>query len=96
MWKITENKAAKSAQDLRVSAMLKELAQYTPATLAFEFESSFNEHLKNIQKQNNFSANLMFKITQRNLKSVEIWKMTVAGEFKHKMWTVDFIETKTK
>lgn len=91
MWKLTENKSPKGQQEIRVKILLSEMAEYSFATYAEQFENHFKEMVKQIPKSNNYSADLLFKITQRNLKSVEVWKLTVTGEFKHKMFTLDYI-----
>ncbi|MBD3748959.1 MAG: hypothetical protein IE931_05640 [Sphingobacteriales bacterium] len=90
-WKITQNRELKSQQEIKVSQLLKEMAEYSYATYAEAFENHFNLLIKDIPKTNNYSADLLYKVTQRNLKSVEIWKMTVDGEFKHKMFTLDYV-----
>lgn len=91
MWKLIENKTPKGIQELKVKLMLIDIANYTYATYSEAFESVFKQRIAEIPRTNNFSADLMFKCTTRNLKSVEIWKMTVAGDFKSKMFTLEYI-----
>jgi hypothetical protein len=93
MWKLTENKKTKGQQELRVKILLNEMCQNSYATYAGEFENHFKTLIKEIPRTNNFSANLLYKVTQRNLYSVEVWKMTVNGEFKHKLFTLDYINS---
>lgn len=90
MWSLKEDKSPNGKQELQVKALLREMAEYSFATNAIEFESSFTQQIEKLPKTNSFSADLMFKVTQRNLKSVEVWKMTVTGEFKYKMFTLIF------
>lgn len=66
------------------------MAEYTYATTAGEFENHFKIRIKDIPRKNIFSADLFYKVTQRNLYSVEVWKLTAGGEFKHKMYTLDY------
>lgn len=69
------------------------MAEYTFATYAGEFEQQFKKRIiAEIPRTNNFSADLMYRVTQRNLKSVEVWKMTVQGDFKSKMFTLTFVD----
>jgi len=91
MWKLTENKSPKGQQEIKIKSLLKEMADYSYATYAEQFENQFKALVKEIPRSNNFSADLMYKVTRRNNKSVEVWKMTVAGDFKHKMWTLNYI-----
>lgn len=90
-WKITEHKRPKSIQDKKVKALLQEMSEYSYATYASEFDYHFKQLVQEIPATNNFPASLMFKVTQRNLKSVEVWKMTAEGEFNFKMFTIDYI-----
>lgn len=90
-WKITENKSPKGQQEIKVKTLLKEMAEYSYATYAEAFENHFKQLVLDIPKTNNFSADVMFKVTQRNQKSVEVWKMTTTGDFNYKMFTLDFI-----
>lgn len=93
MWKLIEHTKIKGKQEIMVKQLLKEMAEYSYATYAEQFENHFNQLVKEIPRSNNYSADLLFKVTQRNHKSVEVWKMTVTGEFKYKMFTLDFIST---
>jgi len=90
-WQLTEHKSPNGKQEIEVKMLLKEMAEYTYATYAEAFEKHFNQLVKDIPKTNNYSADLLYKVTQRNLKSVEVWKMTITGEFKYKMFTLDFV-----
>ena len=91
MWKITEHIAHKSKQDLKVKIMLNDLAEYGYATYAEQFENCFRLMLLEVKRANNYSADLMYKCTQRNLKSVEIWKLKVNGDFNKKLYTLDYV-----
>ena len=91
MWKLTENKAPKGQQELRVKLLLLEMAEVSWITYAGQFEDSFKQRIQEIPRTNNYSAELMYKVTQRNLKSIEVWKLTVTGDYKHKMFTLDYI-----
>ena len=78
---------------LPITQMLNEMAPYTYATNAMQFEDAFKSAIEKIPRTNNYSANLMYKVKQTSLYSVEVWKLTVTGDFKTKMWTLDFIHT---
>ena len=90
-WKITEHKSPKGQQELKVLALLKEMVEYSYATYAEQFENHFKQLVKELPKTNNYSADLLYKITQVNTKRVEVWKMTVTGDPKYKMFTLDFV-----
>ena len=67
------------------------MAEFSYATNAISFEIAFKRLIKDIPAHNSFSADQMYRCIQRNLKSVEIWKMTVQGDFKKKMFTLDYV-----
>lgn len=90
MWKVTKNVDTDSYQDLTVAARLKDLAQYTWATTASEFENIFKAELETITKTHSFSATNMYEATHRNTNSLEIWKLNAKGDFKTKMFTLIF------
>lgn len=90
-WKITEHRSPDGQQELRLKALIREMAEYSYATYAEAFENHFKQLVKDIPRTNNYSADLLYRVTQRNLKSIEIWKMTVTGEFKYKMFTLDYL-----
>lgn len=91
MWKLTENKTPKNQQEIKVKQLLIEMAEYSYATYAEAFENHFKILIKDIPKTNSFKPEFMFKITQRNLKSVECWKLTVEGDFAYKLFTLDYV-----
>lgn len=91
-WRITEHKCSQQNQELKVKILLKEMAEYSYATYAESFENHFKSLVQEIPKTNSFSADLLYKVTQRNMKSVEVWKMDVCGDFKYKMFTLDHYE----
>lgn len=88
MWKVTEHKRPKSKQDLEVTVLLKEIATYD-IHYSGELIRMFEQEVKNIKRSNNFSADLMYKLTQRNQTSVELWKLTVKGDYKDKLFTLN-------
>ncbi len=90
-WKITQHQKLKLQQDIRVKTLLQEMAEFTYATNADSFEIAFKWLIKEIPARNSFSADQVYRCTHRNWKSVEIWKMTVAGDFKDKMFTLAFV-----
>lgn len=93
-WKVTEHKTSSQQQELNVKNLVKEMAEYSYATYAEQFINHFKDLIKDIPRKNNFSADLLYMVTQRNLKSVEVWKLNVQGDYKYKMFTLDYIETK--
>jgi len=94
MLKITTFKKGDSKQELEVSALVKEMSIGTYATTSGEFEIAFKQLLKGISKSNNFSADLLYTVTPRNEKAVEIWKLKVNGEPNYKMFMLEFIDSK--
>lgn len=93
MWKLTTHKEPKHQQDIQLLMLLKEMAEYTYATYAQQFETAFKSLIETeIKATNSFKPSLMYKVTPRNQKSVEVWKMTVQGDFKEKLYTLDYKE----
>lgn len=90
-WKIIEHREIKGQQDLRVKSLLREMCWYSYASYADEFIGQFNKLLKEIPRSNSYSADLMYSATQRNLKSLEVWKMFSDGNYKYKMYTINYI-----
>lgn len=88
MWKITKHKVSSQANELKVAALLRDLSEIDWITTPGEFERRFNEGTSAMPKTNSFTADLMYKVIQRNEKSVEVWKMDVKGDFKYKMFTL--------
>lgn len=91
-WKVTKHKISNQQQELNVAIMVNELALYTVATYAEFLISQFEEQLEKIPRRNNYSADHFYKATQRNLKSIEVWKTDINGDFKYKMMTLDYDE----
>lgn len=91
MWNLTVNREPKGQQEIKVKMLLKEMAEYSYATYAEAFQNHFNQLIKDIPRSNNYSADLIYKVTQRNLKSVEVWKMKPNGDFNYKMFTLFFV-----
>lgn len=91
MWQITEHKCSNQTQEIKVAMIVKEMARYSYATYSGEFESHFKERIKEIPKYNSFPAQYLYRVKECGLKKVEVWKMNVAGDFKYKMFTLDFI-----
>lgn len=93
MWKVTSHKEPKGQQDIQLKMLIKEMAEYTYATYAQQFETAFKSLIETeIKPTNSFKPSLMYKVTPRNQKSVEVWKMTVQGDFKEKLYTLEFVE----
>lgn len=93
MWKLTQHKDPKHQQDTKLKIMLQEMAAYTYAYNAESFERAFKSLIETeIKPTNSFKASLMYKVSPRNQKSVEVWKMTVKGDFKEKLYTLDYQE----
>lgn len=91
MWKVTEHKCLSQNQEIKVKILVKEMAQYTYATHPEQFKVQFETLIKDIKRHNNFSAENLYKVSQRNEKSLEIWKTTASGDFKYKMFTLDYV-----
>ncbi len=91
MWKITEHKKPKGQQELKVSSIVKEMAQYSQSSYAEAFKNEFELEVKKIKRTNNFSADHLYKVTQKNQKIVEVWKMTIKGDFGTKFFTLDYV-----
>lgn len=92
MWKIIEHKNPRHKQEIEVKSLLNEMSIYSYASYAEQFESHFKILVKDIPTSNGFTAENQYKVTPRNHKSVEVWKLTAAGDFKTKMWTLNFVE----
>lgn len=90
-WKIEENKIPKNKQEIEVKQLLKEMAEYSYATYAEQFANHFKKLLEEIPKSNNFSADLLYKAKPISSKKVEIWKLTISGEYKTKMFTLEYL-----
>lgn len=90
MWTVKQHHTFKLQQDLKVSILVKEMAQNTYATDAASLEEVFKGLLGTIKKKNNFDATLMYRLSQRNEKSTEVWKLYPNGDFKMKMFTLDY------
>ncbi len=86
-WKIEQHKVCSGQQELNVRILVKDLVETTGST-SEEWISLFKSHLKKIPKTNSFSAENGYKATQRNLTSLEVWKMKANGDFNYKMYTV--------
>lgn len=90
MWKLTIHKSLNGYQDTRVRILVKEIATYSIETYAEAFENHFKARIIEIPRTNNFSANLLYRCKQVNFTTVEIWKMKADGDFKEKVFTVEF------
>lgn len=88
-WKIIKHKAGSGQQELQVCVKVREL-EYSNITYAESLIDEFKQKLKEVKRTNNFSADLMYKATPRNQKSIEIWKMTADGDFNYKMFTLEY------
>lgn len=89
LWKVT-TKQTKSTLDLKVSAMCKEIAELTYATTAQEFETAFNSQVKLITSGTHVKAEYAYKVTLRNTYSLEVWKLTIKGDFNYKMLEITY------
>jgi hypothetical protein len=92
MWTLKENRKLKGQQEVRVKLLLSEICDYSYASNASEFENLFKLRIKEIPRTNNYSADLLYRVTPMNLTSVEVWKMTVQGDFNYKMFTISYSE----
>lgn len=88
LWKIRKHKELKSQLDLRVGAMLREICLTTYAESSSEFKGIFDRLLKNIKSTNQYSADILYRMTERNPDSAEVWKMTPEGDYKNKLFTI--------
>lgn len=92
MWKVTNEKRIFSSAESEVISLVQEIAEYTFATYSEQIIDQIHDQLQAITRRNNFSADLMYKATQRNLKSIEVWKLDVQGNFKYKMMQLDYCQ----
>lgn len=92
MWKLTKEKSLSNKIDIELWSLLKYMAHDTYATYAGEFDSHFKQLLNDIKPSNKFTPELMYRVTPRNLHSVEIWKLYPNGEFKEKLGQADFVK----
>ncbi|MFC4262450.1 hypothetical protein ACFOWM_06160 [Ferruginibacter yonginensis] len=95
MWKVTEHKLSRQAQELKVSMLVKQMAQNTYATYADAFIEQFKSRINDIPRSNNYSANLLYECKWVNHYAVEVNKLDVEGNFKYKMFTVEFENIKS-
>lgn len=86
-WKVEQHKRGNGQQEIKVSIIVKEMSS-SYASNSEEWINMFENRLKEIPKTNSFPAEYGFKGTPRNLKSLEVWKMKVNGDFNYKMFTV--------
>jgi hypothetical protein len=86
-WNIQRHKVGSNSQELQVSILVKEM-QETWASNSEEWSNTFKSRLKEIPKKNAYPAEYGYQTTQRNLRSLEVWKMKVNGDFNYKMFTV--------
>lgn len=91
MWKVTAHKRGDQKQEIEVSILVKELATSENLSYSGSFIDRLKEDLKSIPKSNNFSAAVLYKAKEISFTQVEIWKLTVEGDFKYKMFTLDYI-----
>lgn len=95
MWELVKHKEPKGLQDLEVKVLLNEMAEYTYATYALSFENSFKERIqKAVSKTNSFSASMVYKVVYNDeySQTIDIWKTTVKGDLKQKMYTLNYIK----
>lgn len=88
-WKITEHRRISSAyQEMKVRALVWEIATYESITYAESFETKFKELVKQMRRTNNFSADLMYKIVCTEFRQIELWKLKANGELNYKIFTL--------
>lgn len=92
MWKITKHRIGTYANDLKIAALVRELSEIDWLTTPGELAGAFDRATSEMPKTNSFSPDLMYKVVELNDKSVEIWKLNVEGDFKNKMFTLEFID----
>lgn len=90
-WKLTTHKCSVNKSNIEVKEILISMAENSWATYSEAFIEQFKERLAELPVANSFPAYLMHEATQRNLKSVEIWKLKANGDFNYKMFTLDYI-----
>jgi hypothetical protein len=89
-WKFQQHKTFTAQQDIKVSMLVKEMSTYSYLYTSEDFNSTFKERLKEIKRTNNFSADHLFKANLLTHNKIEIWKLNVQGDFKTKMFTLDY------
>lgn len=90
MWKVTQHRNPSALQEIKVVMLAKEIAQIDWITSSSGFEYRFESDVKDIKRTNNYEAWMLYKITRRNQKSVELWKLDVKGYYKYKILTIDY------
>lgn len=83
MWNITQHRDIKTTREIEIIILLKELSQLDYITYSEQFENHFKNKLKKIK-----GAEMYYRLTYRNEKSVEIWKTDIKGDFVEKIWTL--------
>lgn len=90
MWKVTQHKEERGYIGLHVSKIVKEIAIIGWITSAEQYSDRFEHEVKQVKRSNNFSADLMYKVKEINWNKIEIWKLTVTGEEKTKLFTLEY------
>ena len=92
MWKVTVVKQPRSSIELKVSIVVNQTAKIDWIRCSTDWIERFDAELEVLKTGNAFKASHSFKATPRNESSLEVWKINGNGEFKHKMWQVDFVK----
>jgi hypothetical protein len=87
-WDIQEHAAMNTKQELDVAMIVKYDLTTCWCYDADSWISRFNDLMKTVPKNNNFSADLMYKAFLINHNKVEVWKMTVESDKKKKVYTI--------
>lgn len=91
MWKVKKHKCGSGYQELKVAVLVNKMAEYDYLTYAESFIYRFHENLKEMPRSGNSFAAYMYRAKEISTYCVEVWKMTVEGDFKYKMFTLDLI-----
>lgn len=92
MWKLAKHKSPTGDYELHLQALIVVMSNCSLTTNSESFENEFQRMLKHLASANFTDENnyKIFKVTPRNDKSVEIWRMSIEGDYQDKLYTLTF------
>lgn len=90
MWKKTRHSnSSLTLLDGKVSDTLNDLKD-SSATSSDEFKRAFDSALKEIPKSGAYPADHLYRAIVHDSQTVHIMKLNLKGDFKRKMWTMEY------
>jgi hypothetical protein len=87
-WEIQEHARMDTRQELDVAIKVKDEMTLCWCYDAESWIERFKELMRTVPRNNNFSADLMYKAFLISPTVVEVWKMTVESDKKKKVYTL--------